>query len=162
MLLSLEIQALQAIADRSDGRLQPKPVVDAARDPEHPLHSKFDWNDETAGEAHRLEQARRLIRSVRIEVRHSNRTISAPLFVRDPARAPTVQGYVSIPRLLSDEERARAVVIAEFQRAAACLQRAKAVAAALNLTDTITEIETTLTHVQDLVRSGDSTVRAGH
>lgn len=48
------------------GALTPKGVVDAARDEAHPLHSRFEWDDAVAGEAYRLEQARGLIRSVRV------------------------------------------------------------------------------------------------
>ena len=48
------------------GELSPQPVVDEARNPQHPLHSRFEWDNAIAGEAYRLQQARELIRSVRI------------------------------------------------------------------------------------------------
>lgn len=41
-------------------------VVDVARDPKHPLHSRFEWNDELAANSYRVEQARALIRTVRV------------------------------------------------------------------------------------------------
>jgi len=41
-------------------------VVEVAADPEHPLHSHFEWNDKIAGPKYRKEQARRLIRSCRV------------------------------------------------------------------------------------------------
>ena len=47
-------------------KLTPRVVVDEARDPEHPLHSRFEWDDSIAGEAYRIQQARELIRSVRV------------------------------------------------------------------------------------------------
>ena len=50
----------------SRGVLTPASVLDVARDPSHPLHHRFEWNDERAGEAHRLGQAAALIRSVRV------------------------------------------------------------------------------------------------
>lgn len=56
---------LQAIYDER-GDLTPPLVVEAAADPESPLHSRFDWDDKTAGAKWRLEQAAALIRSVRI------------------------------------------------------------------------------------------------
>jgi hypothetical protein len=59
---------LQSIYDRA-GRLTPALVVDEARDPGSPLHSRFDWDDQTAGEAWRRHQAHELIRSVRIGYR---------------------------------------------------------------------------------------------
>ena len=48
------------------GTLTPTLVVEEARDEISPLHGHFDWNDTTAGESWRREQARHLIKSVRI------------------------------------------------------------------------------------------------
>lgn len=56
---------LQAIYDER-GDLTPPLVVEAAADPESPLHARFDWDDKVAGPRWRLEQAAALIRSVRI------------------------------------------------------------------------------------------------
>lgn len=57
----------QLLAIRSEaGRLTPQIVVDAARPDAHPLHSKFEWDDSLAAEAHRRSQAADLIRSVRV------------------------------------------------------------------------------------------------
>ena len=50
------------------GRLDPVDVVEAARDPRSVLHNRFEWNDTEAAAKWRLEQARNLIRSVKIEV----------------------------------------------------------------------------------------------
>jgi hypothetical protein len=50
------------------GELTPVMVVDVARDPQHPLHPRFEWDDTVAGEKYRVHQARQLIRSVRIRV----------------------------------------------------------------------------------------------
>lgn len=52
---------LQAIRDEH-GSLTPALVVDVARDPEHPLHSRFEWDDSRAAEKWRLEQAGQLLR----------------------------------------------------------------------------------------------------
>ncbi len=59
--------ALEAIAKTNGGEIVPKAVVDAARSPKHPLHPHFEWDDKLAAEAHRLDQARSLIRIVRVE-----------------------------------------------------------------------------------------------
>jgi hypothetical protein len=53
------------------GELTAQAVLDAARPKSHPLHSRFEWNDKAAGEAYRLEQARELIRKVRISYKPS-------------------------------------------------------------------------------------------
>jgi hypothetical protein len=48
------------------GRLTPRLIVDEARNPDHPLHTRFEWDDSVAGEKWRREQARALIRSVAV------------------------------------------------------------------------------------------------
>ena len=52
---------LQAIRDEH-GALTPRLVVDTAADPDHPLHSRFDWDDSTAADKWRIEQAGQLLR----------------------------------------------------------------------------------------------------
>lgn len=52
---------LQAIRDER-GSLTPALVVDVARNPEHPLHGRFEWDDSIAAEKYRLEQAGQLLR----------------------------------------------------------------------------------------------------
>lgn len=56
------------------GKLTPKLVLDTARDPEHPLHSHFEWRDDVAAEKFRLDQARALIRSVRVVYKAAGET----------------------------------------------------------------------------------------
>lgn len=46
--------------------LTPDLVVDEARDPDHPLHHRFEWDDAVAAEGFRREQARSLIQSVKV------------------------------------------------------------------------------------------------
>lgn len=49
------------------GELTPQIVVDEARPDGAPLHDRFEWNDNIAGEKYRLVQAAQIIRAVRIE-----------------------------------------------------------------------------------------------
>jgi hypothetical protein len=70
------------------GGLTPALVVDEARPETHPLHERFEWDDSVAGEAYRRDQARRLIRSVRVVYREADeqegaRTVRAYHAVRD-------------------------------------------------------------------------------
>jgi hypothetical protein len=60
-------EALEKIAAGNDGNLTPRQVVDAARNQRHVLHRHFEWDDAVAAESFRLEQARNLIRIVRVE-----------------------------------------------------------------------------------------------
>lgn len=49
-------------------RLTASSVVKAASDPDSPLHKHFTWDDTQAAKAHRLQQARTLIRSFTLVV----------------------------------------------------------------------------------------------
>lgn len=60
-------EALHAISEKADGQLKPHAVVEAARDRKHPLHKHFEWDDKIAADAYRLDQARAIIRVIRIE-----------------------------------------------------------------------------------------------
>lgn len=64
-LLKAELEAIRA----ERGVLIPQYVVEAARPQSSPLHRFFEWDDEKAAEQHRVETARGLIRSVRIQYR---------------------------------------------------------------------------------------------
>ena len=59
--------AVEEVARKANGRLIPSDVVDAARDRRSALHQHFEWNDKIAAEAHRLDQARSLIRCIHLE-----------------------------------------------------------------------------------------------
>lgn len=60
-------EALASVADEQGGRLTPRMVVEAAKTKDHPLHRHFEWDDAVAADAYRLDQARNLIRLVRVE-----------------------------------------------------------------------------------------------
>jgi hypothetical protein len=59
-------EALERIRLDNGGELHPRGVVEGARSPTSPLHRHFEWNDRKAAEAHRVDQARALIRSIRV------------------------------------------------------------------------------------------------
>lgn len=60
-------ETLQALTDKAGGNLKPEAVVDAARDRQSALHAHFEWDDKLAAEAHRLDQARNIIRIIRVK-----------------------------------------------------------------------------------------------
>lgn len=60
-------QALAKVAAEFDGRLVPSAVVEAAQDPKSPLHPHFEWDDGKAAASYRLDQAREIIRVIRID-----------------------------------------------------------------------------------------------
>lgn len=76
-------ESLEEIRSSRDGILKPGHVVEAAEDPEHPLHEAFPWDDSEAARIGRESIAARLIRSLKV-------TITAPK--REPV---TVRAFVS-------------------------------------------------------------------
>jgi hypothetical protein len=60
-------EALQKIAQLSGGELTPGAVVEAAKNRRHILHSHFEWDNVKAADAYRIDQARHLIRIIRVE-----------------------------------------------------------------------------------------------
>ena len=49
-----------------NGGLTPKTLLDSQRDENAPLHNEFEWDDTIAAEKWRLDQAQRMIQSIRI------------------------------------------------------------------------------------------------
>lgn len=93
----------------------PRELVDVARDETHPLHGSFEWNDSVAGEAYRIEQARRMIRRVVII---DNTDAPAPEFVhvtRVDRRGNPADGYVPTRVALSCDDRSGVLADAHSQ-----------------------------------------------
>ncbi|WP_100813924.1 hypothetical protein [Microbacterium lacus] len=90
-----------AVRDRF-GRITPANVVEAARDDESPLHSRFEWDDTVAGARYREVQASELIRKVKITYAApdgTNRDVRAFLALRE---TETTSAYVPTEEALSD------------------------------------------------------------
>jgi hypothetical protein len=124
-------------------------VVEAARDPNSPLHSAFTWDDAEAAEQYRLAQARVLLRRVRVEIETGTRLIRVPYFTRDPEAAPQEQGYLSLPRLKAQEDLARAAAVAAFARAARALADAKDFCEALGLGEELDALRRAVLRMRD-------------
>ena len=124
----LEIaNAVRAVAQ--SGPLTPQRVVAAARDASNPLHGQFEWDDSVAGEAYRIEQARSLVRSIKIEVRvASGARTMIPRYVRDPHVPVAQAGYVEVASLR--ERGASRVCGAEIERVRVLIERGLGIAKA--------------------------------
>jgi len=96
-------EALDRIAkDDEDGLIQPEAVVEAARDPESPLHKFFPWDVERAAQLHWLACARHLIARYTVI-----RVDEGPKFVNVILRKGTPgarRGYVSTERAVADPD----------------------------------------------------------
>ena len=87
--------------ERRNGMLLAEDVLEAARDPESPLHPYFQWDDSAAAEAYRLSQASELIRRVKIEVVTQETTIRCVKYVNIPNGRPSA--YFSLAKMRQDQ-----------------------------------------------------------
>jgi hypothetical protein len=125
-------QALEALQD-SRGRLTPERVVAAARNPRHVLHREFGWNDRQQANLHRLDRARELItKYITVTVIYRSERISVPFYVKDASAPPTTQGYVALVGPSMNRANAELTMIAEFDRCASIIGRARGIAGVLS------------------------------
>ncbi len=122
------------------GTLTPDIVVADARRKESPLHELFEWDTKKAAMAHWHDVARQIIRNVRVNIVHEQRTLRVPFFVRDPSAPAHQQGYTTIERVRTDADMARDAVAEECSRAAAAFRRASDVAAAVGVEGDVREL----------------------
>lgn len=102
-------EELERLRIFNNGRLEPATVVNASRLPSDPLHSAFEWDDAAAAEAHRVDQAKYLIRSITVIAQAPDKE-AVPIrafvsVVRDADRS-----YTSLAHALSDEDLRRQVI----------------------------------------------------
>jgi hypothetical protein len=146
---SQEVAAIIASLE-TEGRLTASNVVETARDETSPLHSHFEWDDSAAAEEHRKEQARRLIRSVKIRVETNQQiAIRAPAYVSPPQ----TDTYVAIGKVRHDPDMAWRTVVAEIARAEAALQRARAVSMVLGFGEELDAIKATVAAFRERVET---------
>ena len=132
--MDLIAKELARLTKRGKGVLAPSAVVEAARNPESPLHAEFEWSDSVAAEKYRLNQARVLIRSVRVEIHRNDIEIAAPAYVQAPDKeSGHDQGYRRTQQVADNEAMARAAMASELKAARAYLARAERLADALGL-----------------------------
>lgn len=85
------------------GVLTPQAVVEDARPEGAPLHDRFEWDDAKAGELYRVDQARALIRSVKISyVRPSGETADLREFVSVSRPDVPAREYVTVDEVRED------------------------------------------------------------
>lgn len=133
---------LQDLCTLNKGRLTPQNVVADARNRNSPLHDIFEWDDAKAADQYRLEQARELIRSVKIEVVTEERTVSTIRYIRDPTLAAKEPGYVETMRIRTDKDVAIEALRAEISRLSATMERVESLAIVLDLTAELENFKT--------------------
>ena len=131
---------INEIAARNGGTVTPAEVVKAARSKDSPLHPYFTWDVKEAAQLRWLDEARALIRRVRVEVTVQDVTLQAIAYARDPRSDKQESRYVSTVEARSDEDLAREIVVNEFSRAAAHLRRAHHMARVLGMTEELGDL----------------------
>ena len=129
--------ALQALSDFHEGKLTPEIVYRAALDPESPLHKEFEWDLQKAAKEHWLNTARKLIQSVRVEIRTEKITVKVPAYLRDTEVEPYEQGYTTLAVAKSDEDRKRDVLLHELMRLRGYIERVRGIAMAFGLQNAV-------------------------
>ena len=133
-------ERLERIRIREKGVLTPDAVVADARNVTSPLHGYFTWDDTEAANQFRLEQARTLIRNIKVEVTTTTTRMAAPFYVRDPQRSSDEQGYRAIAELKDEKSASADALKYEFNRAVAVLERAVSIAEELGMAAHVDEL----------------------
>jgi len=143
-------QELKKLEDKA-GALTPEQVVAAAEDTKSPLHKYFEWDDNKAAHAHRIGQARELIKRVKIEIVVHKKAIKTVGYVRNPSLPLKQAGYLSTGRVV--KKAASDVMLAELNAIAADMERTLALAKAKvsELPGVAVQLETILSSVRALM-----------
>ena len=131
---------LEVLCRKNKGVLKPDNVVKDARNQSSPLHKCFEWDDAVAAHERRLDVARHIIASVRVEYRTESRVIEAPKYVRDPTKPRNEQGYDEVAKLKTDRDLAYESIQYELKRAVAMLERVCDLADAFGIGDEANEL----------------------
>lgn len=102
-------EELERIRVRQNGRLEAEAVLREAAKPKSPLHPAFEWDDAKAASAHRLEQARYLIRSIEVVMQRDNAE-PGPIRAFVSVERDNDRSYTSTAHALADDDLRRQVI----------------------------------------------------
>jgi vacuolar-type H+-ATPase subunit H len=85
-----------------EGNIQAEAVVKRAASKRSPLHSQFNWDNDSAAHQHRLEQARSLIRSI-VSITPENRGEDVPVFTAVSGEKPNTSVYIPLDEGLAHQ-----------------------------------------------------------
>jgi hypothetical protein len=139
---------IKSLAD-SNGNIEPASVVEAARDPDSPIHELFQWNETLAAQQQWVDTAKRLIRFVKLEIIIERETVIAPFYVVDPDRPPKSRRYLTLTTAARSRATAREVLSGELHRISQAISRALAVAAVLGMSNELQELLENVTALRE-------------
>lgn len=96
--------ALEVIRKKNNGELDPQTVVEAAKSTRNKLHKMFEWNDTVAANAHRVERARLVMRSIIVERNDTPGIVSRKYELTRSKQKPRSQVYAATEDILADPE----------------------------------------------------------
>jgi hypothetical protein len=126
-------EALRRIADVHDGVLTPDDVVAEAKNPKHPLHQCFPWDDQIAAHERRLDVARHLIASVEVIVETEDVVVTGISYIHDVRKGRKTQGYITLDALSKRRDDARTSVELELEAIIGRIERARLISGGLGL-----------------------------
>lgn len=132
--MSIERQ-VKMLDRRYGGHIKPEQLVaEARRQPHTPLGRHFKFEDvRGAAEAHWLQQARELIRTIKYTVVVEDTSYKIPYYRRDPSQPAGEQGYVSMLVLRKDPVNSIIAATEELEQAERHLRRAEIIATVLGV-----------------------------
>lgn len=98
--------ALETMAEQY-GQLTPKLVVEESRPVDAPLHPVFEWDNLVAGELYREQQARHLMRSIKVVMDNGDERHCFVNVAQESADEPDidpVRVYMPLSRAMLDEQ----------------------------------------------------------
>ena len=112
-----ELDRLKAL--HANQRLEPKLVVEAARDPKSPLHSFFTWNTREAAAKQLLQEARQLVaKYYEVQITSSGEPVKIRHYVSLTTDRVNGGGYRMLDDVMNDDqmrEQMLADALAELQ-----------------------------------------------
>lgn len=119
-----------------DGNLTGDIFLDAALPENSIIHDLINWDEASSVHRDRLQQARAIIRTVRITYTpgvSTTRQLRIADYIRDPDAESNEQGYVRTTLLRTREESALNALKAELKRVESLVRRTRIIASTLGL-----------------------------
>lgn len=118
----IKVAALEALLEAHGNRLHGTHLLEAARDPAHPWHENFEWDDDAAAELYRLTQANQILRQwkgriIRIDKADRHVDVQVERVLQSPAgeRGEGKASYLPVSKVMADpvlrEEMIRTVLL---------------------------------------------------
>lgn len=114
------VATIKSLEDRR-GRLTPEQIVNEARAKDSPIHHFFTWDDSEAAEKWRIEEARELLKRIKIVVQIEERIIRTVAYVHDPQQDTNRAGYVTVLKVRTQD--AAGMMKAELEAISFLLER---------------------------------------